>query len=139
VKHRRFRVRNLLLSWTAYWLALVVVGLSPAIIAIQRLASLGPGRGNVNAGVSDTGMYATVIQDGVTTYNGSISLLTVALLVALPPLVMWAVFVLATPRTNDADENDVVRQAHVPSLNAGDTEFFSRSSPTSKRTSREGS
>ena len=139
MRRRRFRVRNLLLGWTAYWLALAVVGLSPAIIAIQRLASLGPGRGNVNAGVSDTGMYATVIQDGVTTYNGSISPLTVALLVAVPPLVTWTIFVLAAARTNDADENDGLRQAHVPSLNAGDTEFFSRSSPTSKRRSREGS
>ena len=105
MRRRRFRVRNLLLGWTAYWLALVVVGLSPAIIAIQRLASLGPGRGNVNAGISESGMYATVVQDGVTTYNGSISLLGVALLVAGPPLVMWAVFVLATARTNDADKN----------------------------------
>ena len=139
MKRRRFRVRNLLLGWTAYWLALIVVGLSPAIIAIRRLASLGPGRGNVNAGVSDTGMYATVIQDGVTIYHGSISLLAVALLVAVPPLVMWAVFVIAAARTNDADENRVVEQSDVRSLNSGETELFSPSSPTSKRRSREGS
>ena len=139
MKRRRFRVRNLLFSWTAYWLALIVVGLSPAIVAIRRVASVGPGRGHINAGISDTGMYATVIQDGVTTYNGSISLLAVALLVALPPLIMWAIFVLAAARTNDADESRVVEHAGVTSLNSGDTEFFSPSSPTSKRTSREGS
>ncbi|HJQ11777.1 MAG TPA: hypothetical protein VJ840_12190 [Gemmatimonadaceae bacterium] len=139
MKRRRFRVRNLLLSWTAYWLALIVVGLSPAIIAIRRVAALGPGRGKINAGIGDTGLSATVFQDGVLTYSGSMSLLAAALLVAVPPLVMWAVFVIASSRTNDAGENGVVEQSDAPSLNAGNTEFFSPSSVTSKRTSREGS
>ena len=116
MKRRRFRARNLLLAWAAYWLALIIVGLSPAIIAIRRVTALGPGRGKVNAGISDTGMYASVFQDGTLTYNGSISLLSVALLVALPPLVMWAVFLIAASRTNDAGENRVVEQSDDPSL-----------------------
>jgi hypothetical protein len=138
VKGRRFRVRNLLFAWSAYWLALIVVGLSPAIIALWRVAHAGPGRGNVNAGVSDTGLSATVIQDGITTYTGSISLTSAILLLALPPLVMWVVFLLAAPRTINAAQNPS-GDTNVAALNAGGTGFFRSSSSTSKRKSREGS
>jgi hypothetical protein len=120
-------------------LALIIVGLSPAIIAIRRIAALGPGRGSVNAGLTDGALHATVLQDGATIYNGAISLTAVALLVALPPLVMWIVFLIANARTNDAGVNRVTEQSDVRSLNPGNTEFFSPSSTTSKRKSREGS
>jgi hypothetical protein len=139
VKRRRFRVRSLLLAWSAYWLALIVVGLSPAIAAIWRLSRAGPGHGNVNAGISDTaGMYATVVQNGVTTYSGSVSMLTVILLLALPPLVMWAVFLLAAPRTINAGES-AFGNTTAAQLNAGESRFFGSSSSTSKRETREGS
>lgn len=135
---RRFRVRNLLLAWSTYWLALIAVGLTPAIAAIWRVSQLPPGRGSVNAGVSDRGLSATVLQDGVATYKGSISLLAVTLLIALPPLVMWAVFLFSS-RTIDAGGRDLVDQPDITSLNAGDAEIFRSSSSTSKRRSREGS
>jgi hypothetical protein len=114
------------------------VGLSPAIAAIWRVSQLPHGRGSVNAGVSDGGLSATVLADGVTTYKGSISLLAVALLLALPPLVMWAVFLFSS-RTIDAGERDFVEQSDITALNAGDAEIFRASSSTSKRRSREGS
>ena len=136
--HRRFRVKKLLLAWSTYWLALIAVGLSPAIAAIWRMSQLPHGRGSVNAGVSDGGLSATVIQDGVATYKGSISLLAVTLLLALPPLVMWAVFLFSS-RTIDAGGRDLVDQPHTTALNAGDAEIFRSSSSTSKRRSREGS
>jgi hypothetical protein len=136
VRRRTFRVRNLLLAWSAYWLALIVVGLAPAISAISRVSRAGPGHGNVNAGFSDTGLHATVVQDGITTYSGSISTLALSLLLALPPLVMWAVFLIAAPRTINAGEH-TSGDAGVAELNAGETGFFRSSSSPSKRTSRE--
>ena len=140
MKRRQFRVRNLLFAWSAYWLALIVVGLAPAISAIWRLSHAGPGHGKVDAGISDaTGMHATVIQDGITTYSGSVSLMTVMLLLALPPLVMWAVFLLIAPRTINADESPVGDNSPAAELIAGETGFFRTSSSTSKRKSREGS
>ena len=138
MKRRRFRVRNLLLAWSAYWLALIAVGLSPAITAIWRVSQLPHGRGSVNAGVSDGGLSATVLQDGVTTYQGSISLLAVTLLIALPPLVMWAVFLFSS-RTIDAGDKDVLDESDIAALNAGDADMFKASSSTSKRRSRGGS
>lgn len=139
MKRRQFRVRNLLLAWSGYWLALIAVGLRPAIAAIWRLAHAPPGHGKIDAGISDAaGMHATVIQDGITTYSGSVSMLTVVLLLALPPLVMWAVFLLAAPRTINAGES-APGDRTVAELNAGETGFFRSSSSTSKRETREGS
>ena len=138
MKRRRFRVRNLLLGWAAYWLALIIVGLSPAFIAIRRVASAPPGHGNANAGISDGSLHATIVQDGVTTYNGAVSLTTVALLIALPPLVMWVVFLIANARTNDAGETRITQQSDTRSLHSGNAEFPNPST-TSKRRSREGS
>lgn len=139
MKRRQFRVRNLLLAWSTYWLALIVVGLSPAIAAIWRVSQAGPGKGNVNAGFGDAGLTATVIQNGVTTYSGSMSLLSVTLLLALPPLVMWLIFLLTAPRTINAEKNSATERPAVAELSVGEPGFFRSSSSTSKRSSREGS
>lgn len=136
MKRRQFRVRNLLFAWSAYWLALIVVGLSPAIAAIWRVTQAGPGS-KVNAGFGDAGLNATVIQNGITTYSGSISLLSVTLLLALPPLVMWLIFLLTAPRTINAEKSALGGGPAVAELNAGEAGFFRSSSSTSKRRSRE--
>lgn len=137
MRRRQFRVRNLLLAWSTYWLALIAVGLGPAIAAIWRVAQAGAGKGKVDAAFGDTGLHATVIQDGITTYSGSISMLAVTLLLALPPLVMWAVFLLTAPRTINAEKNVVDGGPALAELNAGEPGFFRSSSSTSKRGSRE--
>ena len=137
MKRRRFRVRNLLLSWMSYWLALIVVGLSPAAVAIWRMSQLPHGGGTVNAGVNDGVVTANVLQNGVTSWSGSISLLGLALLIALPPLVMWAVSLLASARTINA-ENAIRDASDIAELNAGEREMFGSTVSTSKRTSREG-
>ena len=140
MKRRQFRVRNLLLGWSAYWLALIAVGVTPAIVAIRHVAGLPPGNGNFNAGLGDKGLQATVIERGVTTYSGSISLIPLTLLIAVPPLVMWLIFIWTT-RTRDADESLAGDQEGVTALNEGGagTQTFRPSSTTSRRTSREGS
>lgn len=138
MRRRRFRVRNLLLGWTAYWLALIVVGLSPAILAIWRMSQVPHGKGSVNAGVTDGVLSANVLQNGLTTWTGSISVLGLTLLVALPPLAMWAFFLLTTPRTNNAGENPLGGGSKVAELSAAEPEMLGSSVSTSKRKSREG-
>ena len=141
MKSRRFRVRTLLLAWSTYWLALIAVGLSPAIAAIWRMSQLPHGNGNVNASFNDGVLTANVLQNGVPTWTGSISFLGLALLLALPPLVMWVFFLFAAPRTINADESALSGQSSIAELNAGEsgTESFRTSGSTSKRRSREGS
>ncbi len=141
MKRRRFRVRNLLLGWTAYWLALIAVGLSPAIAAVWRMSRDAHGKGSVNASVNDGVFTGNVLHNGVTTWTGSISVLALTMLVALPPLLMWAVFLFTTPRTIDQSETTLAGRGEATRLNVGDsgTEFFRASSSTSKRRTREGS
>ncbi|HJP84504.1 MAG TPA: hypothetical protein VJ852_00810 [Gemmatimonadaceae bacterium] len=139
MKRRRFRVRNLLLSWTAYWLALIVVGLFPAGLAIWRMSQLPHGQGSVNASVNDGVVTANVLQNGATTWTGSISLLGLALLIALPPLVMWAVSLVVSARTINAGDTELSDGPDVAQLTPGVPDRFSTSASTSKRTSREGS
>ena len=140
MKPRRFRVRNLLLAWSTYWLALIAVGLSPAIGAIWRMSQLPHGNGSVNAGFNGGVLSANVLQNGIPTWTGSISVLGLTLLIALPPLVMWALFLFIAPRTINADESALSDRSSVAELNAGqsDTESFRTSGSTLKRRSREG-
>ena len=137
MRRRQFRVRNLLLAWSTYWLALIVVGLTPAIAAIWRMSQTEHGKGTVNGGVTDGIVSASVAQNGVVTWTGSIPLLTLALLVALPPLVMWAIFLLTAPRTINAGKSSFGHEPAVAELKAGEPGFFRSSSSTSKRSSRE--
>jgi hypothetical protein len=97
------------------------------------------GKGSVNGGMTDGIVSASVAQNGITTWTGSISLLALVFLVALPPLVMWGIFLLSAPRTINAEKNSVADGPAVAELNAGETRFFRSSSSTSKRSSREGS
>jgi hypothetical protein len=118
---------------------LIVVGLGPAILAIWRMSQLPHGQGSANAGVNDGVVTANVLQNGVTTWTGSISMTSLALLIALPPLAMWAVWLLASARTINAGDSSPGAESEVAQLNGGETGLFDTSVSTSKRRSREGS
>ena len=103
---RRWRVRELLLSWFLYWAVLLVVGLGPAALAIWR-ATRGPSEHNtVNVSAGTGGLVLTVIRAGVTTWNGSIHMLPLALLIAAPPLALW--FLWAATRRRAEGMREVV-------------------------------
>ena len=91
---KRWRARELLLSWIVYWIVFAVVGLGPAALAMWR-ATRGPAsdNANINLRLGNT-LFELVVQlNGRTTYDGSIHLLTLVLLVAGPPIlaaIAWA-------------------------------------------------
>ena len=136
MKRLRFRVRNLLVGWTVYWLALIVVGLSPAILAIWRMSHVPHGKGSVNASVTDGVLTANVLQNGITTWTGSISFLGLVLLIAVPPLLIWAFLLFASARTINAGES-APGDSDAAQLDAGNPGMFGSSASTSKRRSRE--
>lgn len=82
---------------------------------------------------------ASVLQNGVTTWKGSMSVLGLTLLIALPPLAMWAVS-LAGSRTKNAGETIRRERSNARELAAGDpgTGIVGHSSSIRKRKSREG-
>ncbi len=105
---RRWRARELVLSWVLYWVALFVVRLGPAALAIWRVTQ-GPDTDSstVNFNASDKGggeLALTVARAGVTTWSGSIHLLTLALLIAGPPLAAWLLWATTRQRAEGARE-----------------------------------
>jgi hypothetical protein len=85
---RRWRPRHLLASWIVYWVLLVAITLGKAILAAWRVTHLPDGHGNISAGFSDGVFNLVIAESGKTVWQGSASLLSIALLVAGPPLVL---------------------------------------------------
>lgn len=94
---RQWSPRALFLSWGVYWLVLLAVGLGPIIGPIWR-ATHGATGSSVKASFSNTIVSLTVTQAGQTTWTGSISVITVALWVAVPPLLLWMLWAGTRPR-----------------------------------------
>lgn len=133
---RRWRPHHLFLAWCAYWVCLVLVKLGPALLSVWRMSQEVHGKGSVSAGIQDGIMSAIVTDAGKTTWAGSISVLTLALLVAAPPLVLWLVWLAGSSRMNNAEISSTgskaLREPYAPDPRAGTTD-----SSTSKRPVRE--
>ena len=137
---RRWRVGHLLTAWGAYWIGLVLVVLGPAFVAGWRMSRQPHGHGTVSAGVNDGIVTAFITDAGRTTWSGSISLLTLALLVAIPPLVLWLLWLAGSARTNNADEMRLKNSTSQSQLRGAEPQIGiidTSSSSTSKRRVRE--
>ena len=93
--------------------------------------------GAVNASFGNGALSATITAAGKTTWSGSISILTFALLVAGPPLVFWLVWLAGASRTNNAGETAALGGPKKRELYATDSRPGFIESSTSKRTTRE--
>lgn len=92
--------------------------------------------GSVNASFGN-GMLTATISAGKTTWTGAISVLTLALLVAGPPLIIWLIWLAVASRTNNAGETSAIRGTEKRELYATDSRPGFTESSTSKRTTRE--
>jgi hypothetical protein len=101
---KRWKPSQLLLAWSAYWVGLVLVKLGPAFLAGWRMSQHVDGHGSANANIGDGILSANIVDGGRTVWTGSISVLTLALLIALPPLLIWLVWLAGSSRTKHADE-----------------------------------
>jgi hypothetical protein len=95
----RWRPYQLLLAWTAYWVVLLAATLGPALPAILRATNAGGNHGEINASFSSTVLSFTVKEMGQITWTGSVHFLTAALWVAIPPLVLWVLWLRARSET----------------------------------------
>ncbi|MEW5915671.1 MAG: hypothetical protein AB1762_04670 [Gemmatimonadota bacterium] len=91
----RWRPRHLLASWLTYWVGLGAVTLGPAVRAISRVA--GADGGSVNASGGDNGITLNVLLNGETLFTGTASLMKLAILIAGPPIVLWAAWLIRRP------------------------------------------
>lgn len=99
---RRWRPSTLLASWVAYWAALVLFGLWPAWGAIWKATHAGTGKGDASFSFGSDMFSLVVHLNGKTIYTGSLSLLSLALLIAVPPLVLWALWLAQRSRVADS-------------------------------------
>lgn len=134
----RWRPRHLLLSWLAYWIVLVVVKLGPALLAAWQL-SRRTAHGNAGVSVTNGIISASISESGHTIWSGSTSFTQLTLLVALPPLLIWAVWLLSSSRTDNAGGMRGITRADRHMLNAESRigTFDTSSSSPSKRRARE--
>jgi hypothetical protein len=90
----RWRSGYLLLSWVIYWILLFAVTLGPAVPPILR-ATAANAKGEVNASMGDSLLSLIVKENGRVTWSGSTHPLTAALWLAVPPLILWAIWVFS--------------------------------------------
>lgn len=99
---RRWRPVHLLSVWIAYWIALALVAVIPPALAFLRMP-VGPGdHRSVNLAFGDGVFSASVKYLDKVMWSGSIHFLSLALLLAGPPLVLFAAW-LASRRRERAD------------------------------------
>jgi hypothetical protein len=132
---RRSRPSQLLLAWSVYWIGLALVTLRPAIAALWRLARPGA-HGSANVGFTNNLLSATILDGARTVWSGSITFLNLALFIAIPPLLLWLIWLAGSARMNNAtgidEEND-----ERPELNAAEQGIGIIEPSTSKRHARE--
>lgn len=99
---RRLRPRHLLVSWIAYWVLLFGITLGGAAFAAWRVTRLPKGQGSISLAYDD-GLLELIIKGaGEVVWQGSASFITIALLVAGPPLALWFCWILAQRKQPEA-------------------------------------
>lgn len=137
---RRWRPAQLLLAWSAYWIGLALVTLWPAFAAGYRVTQLPDNHGTINAAFNNDVLSATIIDSGRTVWTGSITLLSLVFLLAIPPLLLWLVWLAGSARTNNAGASGSMNRTARGELHAAEPRIGiidTSTSSTSKRRARE--
>jgi hypothetical protein len=105
----RWRPYQLLGAWVAYWIILLAVTLGPAVPAVLHATRAPGNHGEINASVSDSVLSLTVKEMGRVTWTGSVHFLVAALWLAVPPLLLWLLWMRARTGAARAGDPRVVR------------------------------
>ena len=96
-----WRSGRLLLAWCAYWLALLLALVGPAIPALFRISREGAS-GTASATIGNGGLQMSVSEGGNVVWSLDINLILLVAAVAVPPLVLWALWLRAQSRERAA-------------------------------------
>jgi hypothetical protein len=95
---RRWRLRSLFASWIVYWILLVIVKLGPPVRAFWR-ATHGSQHGTASVNLSfGNWNFLLDIKSPTGNWSGSAHLLAIAAWLAVPPLLLWLIWVTQQPR-----------------------------------------
>ena len=101
---RKWGWRSLVGSWVAYWAGLAAVTLGPFGVYIWKMAQQGAGNhGNVSLSLGDAGIQLTALRDGASAFTATVGVVPFALWVTVPPLAMWALWLMLRPSTRQND------------------------------------
>ena len=98
----RWRPRHLLVAWSAWWAGLAAATLGPSVVAIREVTRLPKGEGRVELAYDDGLFTLMTSASEVVTHTASASLLEIALWVAGPPLLLWALWLATRTRREGA-------------------------------------
>jgi hypothetical protein len=116
-----------------------MVILVPAVVAAWKLSRPGQ-HGSASFGVNDGVVSGQIVEAGKTIWSGSITMFHLVLLAAIPPLLLWLLWLVSNSRTNNAGEKRLKNQTTNLGLNAsppGIGIIDTTSPSTSKRRERE--
>ena len=102
----RWRPIHLFVPWAAYWIALLIVGIGPAIPAILRVTAPNA-HGEINAGFGDSLFSLTVKEAGQVAWTPSLHAFPLALWIGVPPLILFALWLRARSGSVRAAERAV--------------------------------
>lgn len=108
---------RLLAGWIAWWVVLVAWKLGPAIPVLLRVSGEGA-KGSANVSFGDGGFSATISEGATVAWEGHVSFLMLVLLIGVPPLIIWGVWLRSGKRSSSA-----------PLLGEGQADHVGRSSP----------
>ena len=94
----RWRFRHLAFAWVGYWAALAVITLSDAVAAIWHVTNLPGGHGNISIAFDSAVIRLLVKQDAATIWTGRASIVEIALWVAVPPMMVWGIWLAGAAR-----------------------------------------
>ena len=98
------RLAGLVTTWIAYWVVAGAIKLGPAIAAFVRATSGSDGHSKISAGYGDGRFTLSVVDRGVTTYDGSVGSLALAAWVAGPPLIAWVLWMILGRRADTPND-----------------------------------
>lgn len=103
---------RLLATWIGWWVLLATWKLGPAIPALLRVSKEGA-KGNASINFGDGGFSATIVEGGTTAWEGHISFIALVLLVGVPPLILWALWLRGK---NRADSPELIGEGSAEGL-----------------------
>lgn len=99
----RWRWRHLAATWVVYWAGLALATLWRPIGIARRLSTLPEGQASMSAELGNGMFSARMLEQDVTVWSGSVSVLAIVLWIAGPPLLLWLVWAMSRVRPGSAE------------------------------------
>lgn len=95
---QRWKPGTLLATWVAYWAALVGITIGPGLLMAWRLARQPGSHGTMSASFDNGRLLLHVNDAGAGAWAFNTSLASAVAWIALPPLALWALWLISRPR-----------------------------------------